>query len=88
MREYEQWEEDALAEQRELEEFADSPGNLSEAMGRARAGELSWQEIEAYGLRARRAARASNSLADAFSAELKRLVADGKVPAGEFPYFP
>jgi hypothetical protein len=84
--EIEQQREDAEAMQREHEDFEDSPGNLSEALGRARAGEMSWEQIESYGLRARRAAQSCNSLADAFAAELKYMQEAGKAPG--LPYLP
>jgi hypothetical protein len=80
--------EDRAVNQHEHEDFEDSPGNLSEALAKARAGELNWYEIQSYARRARRAAQASNSLADAFSAELKWLQANDKVPAGADMWFP
>jgi hypothetical protein len=66
----------------ERQAFADCEGTLSEALGRARAGEMTWEEISSYARRADRAASACRSLADAFNAELARLHADHKIPEG------
>lgn len=76
-------------EERERQAFEDSEGTLSGALGRARAGDMGGlgEEIQQYAFRADRAASACRSLADAFGAEVARLKADGKVPAGSGVFF-
>jgi hypothetical protein len=72
--------EDELFAQREAEACGDTVDSLGKALWEARSGHLSWEEIQAYANRADRAASACRSLCDAFSAELKKLKADGKIP--------
>lgn len=74
-------------EEGERRDFADSPGRLSEVLGRARAGEMDWEEIQHYAFRAMRAAAACSSIADALAAEVTRLRTDGKIPTESDVYF-